>query len=629
MQRVLGDERRGADGRLFVAGGQAIFDAAVGRLVGRPGDGGVHVGADDVDIGDDRRRQVGRLGGEAVDVGRGHAVAAQVAAIDRDRDERVGRKRLGGHIGDGQVVGRAAEHRLHLLAVDAHDDAVSVDAAGRINHARGDRGEDVHVGGRRGRVAPGNGRLVHVEHRIIVASEDDHRPRLLDEVADAAAGVGVGKIVVTRHQHRFAQGADAKQPLVVLSVLNADGVHGIEGEARPLPVHAQEVSLGHGAQVEVGRQHEVVGDGGRLRARHMDAGVHKVGDGVVDDGIVTDELVRRRDTAGSFARVAGGVQDANLEAHAGLVDDVLDVPDLGDDAIVGRLDFDRADVVGRAVQEVGDRFLATRPAVVAVGALPIAVLTVVVHVVAVVVGVELDKGRARPHLCLQGHFIVVDHQRAAVVGRKFSGVVLDRQQRAVYPHHVAADQRVGVVIVDADADVVDVIEAMLTPEGDGVLALGKRGEGDLADPRRAAPLVADGGGVDGWVAVDAEAGAVGVVVAPQVEIDLRLEGVGGVIGQGDFHRLGALVLPARLNIPRAAGVLRQAVNATAGELGVRHPVLFVGYFGIGIKHTRFRAGGMSQTDQQGHEQQKCHRYNTLHLFLFCVCLDVASDTFGC
>ncbi len=148
----------------------------------------------------------------------------------------------------------------------------------------------------------------------------------------------------------------------------------------------------------------------------------------------------------------------------------------------------------------------------------------------------------------------------------------------------------------------DVVETVLAPEGDRVNALDEGAERDFGDPRRAAPIVARVGCIDGRVAVDAEAGAGGVVVAPQVEIDLGLDGAGEVVGQVDLHRLGTIVQPARLDVPRATRIFRQSVYAAAGKLRVRHPVLFVGYFAVGIEHARGHTGGVGQADQ--HAQQK-------------------------
>ena len=230
----------------------------------------------------------------------------------------------------------------------------------------------------------------------------------------------------------------------------------------------------------------------------MDADILEVGNGVVDGGVVADELVGRRHAAGRLAHVARGVHNANLELDAGLIDDVLEVPLLGDDTAADRGGL-CADVVGRAGVKRADDFPPTRPTVVAVAALPVTVLAIVVNVVAVVVGVELDVGRAGANLSRQCQLVIVDQQFATVVGR-FGDVVIERrnrQQLAVGRGHVVADQRVGLVIVEPDADVVDVVEAVLAPEGERVDTLDKGGERNLADPRRAAPFVANVGGVNG------------------------------------------------------------------------------------------------------------------------------------
>src|SRR5690606_25338926 len=219
---------------------------------------------------------------------------------------------------------------------------------------------------------------------------------------------------------------------------------------------------------------------------------------------------------------------------------------------------------------------------------------VVVVVVSFVPGVELNVGRVGSDIGRQHQLVVVDGQGAAGVGVHRAVVVGDGGQVAVRRRNVAAGcghKRIVVGVVDANADVVDVV-FLVAPERDGVLADDEFRLVDLHDVGRAPPVGADGRVIDRRAVVDLERGRLGIVVTPQVEVELDLGRVGEIVRQGKGNGLGALVQQVRLQIEGAIGAGGRAVGvAAAGELVMMDPVLFIGDLAVGLEYACFDGFG--------------------------------------
>ena len=384
-----------ADRGVFVAGRQAIFHLAGGAFVGEPGDRGRRAGRVDDDVGDGRRCQVGRLGREGERIGRHHAVAHQVAGVDRDRDGRVRRVRCGGCIGDGQIVRRAGQFGRDLLAVNRHEDRIEIDADARVLDANGHRSKDVDVGAvRRGR-AGGDGGRGRVGRARVVADEHQHGAGVLDEVALAVLPQ-VGQRVIARLQRRLADVSHLQFPRIGLIItFDRSRLGPIPREKGCAPVHSDQVSRFIGGQIQIIRQGEVVGNRVGPVAVHMETEVVKVRHRVVHDRIRANQCEVTRDAAGGLACVAVLVDHANLEFDAGLINDVGNIP-LNANFLVdpGQTFFrHRSNVIDRAARYMRVyplTHLTLRPPVIATEVVPVTEDAIVVVVVAVVVGVEFD-----------------------------------------------------------------------------------------------------------------------------------------------------------------------------------------------------------------------------------------------
>ncbi len=183
--------------------------------------------------------------------------------------------------------------------------------------------------------------------------------------------------------------------------------------------------------------------------------------------------------------------------------------------------------------------------------MPVTENAVVVLIVAFVPSVEFDVGGVGRDVGRQLELIIVDVQRTARVRADRAVVVLDGHKRPIRRFDIATGaghQGIAVVIVDANADVMDMI-ALVTPESHGVCADIEFGLIDLYHVGRAAPVGADGRMIDVLAIIDLEHRRLGIVVAPQVEIDFDLDRIGEVIRQRNGERLRAFGHRVRLDVP--------------------------------------------------------------------------------